>query len=359
MDEIKYKSGEFQTFIATRSFALGAFNMTVAKDAELNFDGTTVDYAGTKYTFPQLRGAIKAGWLVLPSEYEEGNPDYGRPVSANIKVRPPTDSGPSKPFEGLVTEEDERIVMSSKEHSDSVRKQNKLVSAKLNKMDTQEGVPIRSLKTPAVSKSSLTANSAGSLIREAENVQIEPGQGITEEEMLDRMPPEDREVYLAKKSSLRARYVDADQPTLVAKVKTAQTKEHEGIKLTQQVGGGIEIADMAGMGGKAKRSTRVEDGITFQNENGPERNETDPHPRSPRQPVMLKDGTADARLQIARSLCPEFPSNYDFAASSRKKIASLQANFKDRPDVIKAVFGAESDDFKAKLVNEFPTVFSK
>jgi hypothetical protein len=359
MDEIKYKSGEFQTFIATRSFALGAFNITVAKGAEILFDGTTADYAGTRYTFPQLRGATRAKWLVLPSEYEEGNPDYGRPVSANIKVRPPTDSGPSKPFEGLVTEEDERIVMSSKEHSDSVRKQNKLASSKVNQMNTQGGIPVRSLKTPAKSKSSLTASSAGSLIRSAENVQIEPGQGITEEDMLERMSPEDREVYLAKKSSLRARYIDADQPTPVAKVATVKTKEAEGIKLTQQVGGGIEIADMAGMGGKAKKSTVVEDGITFQNVNGPERIQPEPHPRSPRQPVMVKDGTVEARLQIARSICPEFPSNYDFAASSKKKLARLQADFEDRPDVIKAVFAAESDDIKAKLVTEFPTVFSK
>jgi len=365
MDEIKFKTGVFQTFVATRSFALGALNITVAIGGEVEFDGTTVDYAGTRYTFPQLRGATKAGWLVLASEYKEGSSEYGRSVSANIKVKPLL--GSTKAFEGLAIEADERIVGNSKEHTASVKDQNK--ASKTNKVssanqgivqeDPQEGVPVRTLKTSAKSKASLTANSAGSLIRSAENVQIKAGQGVTEEEALKNMSDEDRETYLAEKDALRSRHIGTQSPQVVGQVKTAKTKETEGIKLTQQVGGGIEIADMAGMGGKAKQSTIVEDGITFKNTNGPERLQPEDHPRSPRQPVMLKDGTADARILIARTICPEFPSNYDFAASSKKKLARLQADFEGRPDVLKAVFVAESDEMKAKLVTEFPAIFSR
>jgi len=94
------------------------------------------------------------------------------------------------------------------------------------------------------------------------------------------------------------------------------------------------------------------------NTNGPS-NKEQPSPRSAdaQKPVMLKDGTADFRLKVARQLCPDFPTNYDFAQNQRKKLARLQADYEDRPDVIRAVFAAESDDFKSLLLNEFPQAF--
>ena len=73
---------------------------------------------------------------------------------------------------------------------------------------------------------------------------------------------------------------------------------------------------------------------------------------------MIKDGTADARLKFAKQLCSDFPSNYDFATNPRKKLARLQADYEERPDVIRAIFAAESDDFKAVLLKEFPQAFS-
>jgi len=364
VEQIKFKQGEFQNFIATRSFALGAFDITVAKDSEVSFDGSTVEYAGATYNFPQLRGAIKANWLVLADAYEEGNPEYGKPVSANIKVRPATDDdGEAKPVESVTTDMDEQVVMSTAEHASSTREQNKTAHGKVHDaiIEKQDGVAVRALKTPAKSKDSLTAESAGSAVRAAENVQIDPGEGISEEEALDRMSPEDRAVYLEKKQSLRSQYVDSDasdknKPTSVGKVKTAKTTEKEGMKLTQKVGGGVAVADLSGSDGKPQKSTLVEEGITFQNTGGPKKTLAEPHPRAKKTKAALK-GTEDARVQIARSICAEFPDSYDFTATPKKKMARLQADFENRPDVIKAVFAAESDDFKAKLVKEFPEVF--
>jgi len=361
--QIEFKSGVPQTFTATRSFALGALNVTVAKGSSLSFDGAMVEYAGMKYSFPQLRSAVTAEWLVLDSDYDVDNPTYDKPVSANIKVRPTTDDKQAKPFKTTVTETDERVVMSYSEHASTTKAQNKAQGKEHKKgfdvIEDQEGVPIRSLKTAAkAEKVELTSESAGSAIRSAGNVQIDPGQGITEEEMLERMSLEDRTVYLAKKNSLKSRYIDTvESPRSVATVKTVQVEEKEGIKITQKVGGGVEIADMSGMGGKAKESTLMEDGIVFRNTNGPERVKVESHPRSVKQSVMFQDGTVDARINIARSLCPDFPDSYDFSAPSKKKLARLQADFEDRPDMLKAVFACESDDFKVKLVDEFPEVF--
>ena len=355
MDQIRFKTGEFITFTATRTFALGNTGINLAKGSEFEFDGSTVKYAGADYAFPQLRAAYNTRWIVKTDEYEDST-NYNRPVSANIKVRSATEDGTTKEMKAPVaTETDERVVMSSLDHSKDTKNHNAGI------VEDQDGVPVgRTFQTRAKSKSSLTAETAGSTLRSADAVQIKPGAGRSESDMLDSMSESDRADYLARKESIKSRYVDTDshQGTPVASVKTAAVKEAEGMKVTQSVGGGIETADMAGTGGKPKDSVRVEDGITFRNTNGPER-DTEPSPRSEeaQQPVMVKDGTADIRRQIAQSLCPEFPATYDFSAPEKKKLARLQADFDDRPDVIRAVFAAESDTFKATLVSEFPTAF--
>jgi len=363
MEQIKFKTGVFQEFMATRSFAMGATNVTVAKGSELEFDGSTVRYGGATHSFPQLRGAVSSAWLVPTAEYDSDNSSYGQPVSANIKMRPPTDSG--APAKAMVTlETDERVVMSSADHAANTRDQNRSRSAPTTRRagaaDSQDGVEVRTLKTAAGSRAMntrtvLTAESAGSALRDAESVQIKPGRGLSQDEMLSRMDPEERESYLASKASIKSRYVDDDAPetVTVGKVVTAKVREAEGMKLTQQVGGGVEIADMGGVGGgKAKASTVTEDGITFKNTNGPE-NKPKPHHRAEQAGI----NNAAARLQVAKALCPEFPVSYDFSAPERKKLARLQADFEDRPDILRAVFAAETDSFKARLVEEFPQAF--
>jgi hypothetical protein len=68
---------------------------------------------------------------------------------------------------------------------------------------------------------------------------------------------------------------------------------------------------------------------------------------------------ADAARKIAKSICPDFPESYDFAAPARKKIARLQADFEDRPDVIRAVAAADTDlELRNRLFVEFPGAFT-
>lgn len=362
MDQITFKMGVFQDFIATRSFALGAFNVQVAAGAELQFDGSQVQYAGQTYALPQLRAALTAGWITPTAEYNADDPRYKERAKANIKVRPATDSGGQAraAVASVTTSDDERVVMNYADHASDTRELNhskRMKTASSGGIESQDGVSVRTLG-PAKSRTSLTAESAGAALRQAENVQIKPGRGRSPEEHLAQMSPEERDIYLASKAAAKTRFVDTN-PVTVATVKTAAVTQSEGFTSKQSVGGGIEIADPTTGTGKAKASTYVEDGITFQNTNGPEKLEPQVHPRSPaaQQPVMAKDGTADVRRQIAKMVCPDFPDAYDFAAPERKKLARLQADFEDRPDILKAVFAAESDAFKATLVAEFPQAF--
>ena len=122
----------------------------------------------------------------------------------------------------------------------------------------------------------------------------------------------------------------------------------------------MEVYDASGADpGKPKVETFEQDGMKFTTTNGPSRREqASPRSAEAHKPVMLKDGSADARRMIAKQMCPDFPSNYDFSQAPRKKLARLQADYEERPDVIRAVFAAESDDFKSTLMQEFPQAFS-
>jgi hypothetical protein len=353
----------------------------------LKFDGSTVEFAGSEYSFPQLRGALKAGWITLADNYDENDPDYGRPERANIQVRHATQGGnpmaPQQKMTIATTESDEREVGNTTAHAAQTRAANKSYQPgkPVNKTGTQtvrgqngfevvedqdgQVVPGRTLKTAAGEKSkqartTLTADSAATAIRQVNEVQIDPGRGTTQEEMLEKMTPEQREEYLAQKEAYRSAHVSDPAPRkVVGGVKKAETKTTEGITVKSDVGGGIEIADPIGAGGKAKESTYVEDGITFKNTNGPSPKAQAPqaHPRSD-EALAKKAASVDVRRRIAKSMCADFPDNYQFDLAPKKKLARLQADYEDRPDILQAVFAAESDEMKALLIEEFPQAFS-
>ena len=385
-DQIAYKNGTPQHFIAARTFSLGSTGMTVPKGSDIMFDGTTVQFGGSEFSHPQFRGAIRAGWATPAANYDPDSREAERPIAANIQVRHPTQggnpmTGGTRPSMGTatVTENDEREVGNVAAHRQATQDRNRnhrhgehIEARPGTSVELQDGVPVRTLKTSNTGEKSktqrtiLTAESAGSRIREAESpAPIDAGRGTTEEEMLDRMEPAQREAYLSEKAALKSRYVDVDtdnqRPVVATIKKSNKTQSTEGITAKVTTGGGTETWDGAGTGdgGAVKQSTVTVDGIVMKNTNGPS-NREQPSPRSEaaHAPVMLKDGSAEVRLKLARAICPDFPDNYDFAANPRKKLARLQADYEDRPDVIKAIYMAEADDFKATLLREFPAAFS-
>jgi hypothetical protein len=384
-DQIAYKQGDKKHFVAARTFALGSTGMTVPKGADIMFDGTTVEFGGTTFSHPQFRGAVRAGWATLAENYDPDDRSAERPIAANIQVRHPTQGG--NPMTGgnrnasamtpTVTEDDEREVSNVSAHRQATADRNRnhrhgehIEARPGTSVELQDGVPVRKLKTAAGEKAKqartvITAETAGSRIREAESpAPIDAGRGMTEEEMLERMAPAQREAYLSEKSALKSRYVDVDtdaqRPVVATLNKSKSSQTTEGVTAKVTTGGGTETWDGAGTGdgGATKVTTTTVDGIKMTNTNGPS-NREQPSPRSAeaQKPVMLKDGSADVRLMVAKQLCPDFPSNYDFAANQRKKLARLQADYEDRPDVIRAIFAAESDDFKSVLIREFPQAF--
>jgi hypothetical protein len=239
-------------------------------------------------------------------------------------------------------------------------------------VEHQDGVPVPgiSFKTPSGKKaksSSADILKAGELIHSASKVKIQPGVGRSRDQLIadaraKGVPEEEILRYEQELAARRAtKLVDADlRHQVVGQVRSPQVVSAEGFKLTQSVGGGTEIADLGGTGGQTRTDVVEEDGIKFTTTNGPKK--VVRFAKKSAASSTLGAGSADDAVcrTIARSVCSDFPDNYVFTDPTRKKIARLQADYDDRPDVIRAVAAAETDgEIKRRLVEEFPEVFNR
>jgi hypothetical protein len=404
-EQIAFRHGELQHFITTRGFTLGNIGngqpLTLSKGTDVLFDGTTAEVNGGRYPMPQLRGAFKAGWLIRAASYDEFDTTSERPRSANIQVKHAADGGnPLRPnqsnFARATSEDvDEREVGNVTAHANSIRDRNngyvpgQRVTGQVI-IEPQDGVEVRSgFQTPsgdeanrhALNRAHLTGNNIGGLLHHANNVgQIAPGEGISEEEYLARMSPRQRDEYLAQIEMRRSQYVSEPRPSqptmldnggsrVVGRVQNRGSETREGITASLFTGGGTETADMSGYDqAPARSSVLTQDGMTFRTTNGPRKDvhfsaEASGAPTrvvaslNPSPAVSVKEAPAAVRRMVAKQFCADFPDNYDFTVSPRKKLARLQADYEDRHDVLKAVFAAEGDDMKQMLLSEFPQAF--
>lgn len=378
--QIQFRSGQPLKFIATRQFALGNSGMTIQQGSELEFDGSHASYGGSHpVLMPQLRGAVKTGWLVLAADYDPNDLSSSIPRPAGVQVRNAQGGNPmDPPTRTLVTTADaeEREVGNVRAHAREVQDRNsnyratqgRRVNSSMVTIESQEGVEVRKLTTPTKWETNFERTTPGEAISRANSVKVQPGEGRTREDVMANMGEEEREEYLARIEAHRNSHASEEDPEalrerknneailarrVVGRVAAPQNTQREGFNVTNSVGGGTEIADVAGMGGPVVESVTESEGMTFRNTNVGK-------PKSAARPVVAAASAADmdTRRKIARSICPDFPENYVFDDPIRKKIARLQADYDDRPDVIRAVAAADTDlEVRQRLVEEFPGAF--
>jgi hypothetical protein len=387
----QFRAGENQTFIATRSFALGSSGITVPEGSEVVFDGTSVSYAGlAPVVMPQLRGALRAGWIVPKQQYDPNAPAQ-RPQAAGMTVRQADGGNPMKPDNRrqVVTtvDEEEREVGNVGDHAAATRARNKENYRRKRTprqestagqryeggaVEAQDGVEVPgvSFQTPAGEESKKTSTDmtrAGSAISRANKVKIVPGKGRTREELIrdaiqrGGLTGEELQEYQEElAAAISARGGDASVVNqIVGHVPAPGTRETEGFVVAGSVGGGTAIEDLGGTGAQGRQQVVEEEGIKFTQTAGPKRDVRLVDTPAAAPPAAEASPVDDAVCRtIAKAVCADFPENYVFTDPIRKKIARLQADYDDRPDVIKAVAAAETDgEVKRRLVQEFPEAF--
>ena len=304
--QVRYKAGNFVTYTATRTFsavdrAEGVVQLQHGEEVE--YDGYTLRYGGEDIKAPNLRSAVKANWLV-PEGFEGSVPVPVAPRRTNVFAG------------GSVLDSDERIVSNHGERTAGVLSHNKQVGRAHVVMESgDDGVVIGSggFKVKAGSarnQPGVDMSTTGTrAIQELTSYQRRGVAGLSQDEYLEKMDPSQREEYLDKIETRKASILVA--ANLAPPEKKAKREKKPGQDLPS-----------------ADKETKIE-----------------------------KDGTLDARKVVAKALCQDFPDTYDFGQQWKKRLANIRFNFEDRPDVIRAIFAAESDDFKKVLLAEFPEVF--
>lgn len=359
-------------YLSLRKFSIGNPAIDIPKNASLYFDGYTLTLQGRPpVPLPQLRGAISAGWLIEASMYQDGM-QAPLPQSANIMIRPADGGNPmnARPRIAVtMAQEEEREVGTIRGHARAVQNINNGVV-----VEQQDGVPVRHLGRPNVRGESteLTASNANRAIEASKARPVQPGQGRTRDEIMAQMDPAARANYEAQINMRKSAYTDVDervavpptpqypvhasddhQGTVVATVMPGESSRkatREGISAPMTVGGGIETIDLGGGGGAPVETRKViREGIVFTETNGPKVGVS--------AVVEPEVKETDPRRMVAKAVCRDFPALYDFDAPVKKKVARIQADFEDRPDIIRACFAAENDEMKARLTAEFPSAF--
>lgn len=384
--QIQYTPGKPRTFIAAKTFALGRTGVSLQRGMSFDYDGAILTIPGyAPIQMPELRGAVRQGWIVPAEEFDENDFSAMRPVAANMTVRNADGGNPMKPpprhsINTAHVESEEREVQNVQKHASGVRTANTqnyrrgsenraLPGRFITQVEEQDARPVgRGFRTPAKQETNLEKTSVYEAISAANSVRIEPGQGLTRDEMVEQMDPEAAAQYTAEIAARRAMHVatPASMPVArqVGQIRSgAATVQREGMTVRNHVGGGVETADFAGTDVRSKEQvvTVEAEGMRFTNTNGPKRDVVRVVPATAKAeataPVSIK-GTEDTRRKIAKMMCPDFPDQYDFDASDRKKVARIQADFEDRSDVIRAIFAAENDAMKNRLLQEFPEAFA-
>lgn len=418
-------------YIIAKDFTVSQLNHRLTSGDTVLFDGVTLTVPGyNPVSVPQFRQAIHTGWAVARNQPQTAS----TPDRPNLRMTPANSGNPLAPAAKIQVNPAEvydhiQVAGTASNHAANTKQANKMTRAQLANRDRDryrgrrpstvsdeigDAYSAKVSETPRelMTESKSYTNILGREYTEhkqiAESVQIEPGRGLTREEVLERMTPEEQDIYLARleaqrnqhqmevmqrQAAMMGMYAGMPQipgmpqmpnnmltpaanpyiqPTpfgpppqpspygqqfgqsqVVGKIGTSvNSGSSDGIQTSVQIG-----SRNTGMLPQQQVRTTVEDGITFTQSVQPLQQQPRLSPEASEQQKSVLKKSENMRRQTAKMLCPDFPDNYDFDASLRKKIARLQADYEDRPDVMRAVFVAETDEVKAELIQAFPGVF--
>lgn len=319
----------YKQYVANMDFKMAAgspLGEKVYRGTTFEFDGLNVRAEdGTVGMVPFLKGAIQKGWVVPADQFDDSEEFISAPpVAAPMGLGPTRHVGnstaPRVKVPMVVAEEDSREAMVVRDRTRMVQANNdarhtaRRVSAEAGGYSTvDDGEVVRRVSTPAKMSSRVTPETVGAEISRFENsvrIQAQLAPGMRSPKAMPVVSGDDNP-SIALRSSQKA---------------------------------------------PPKGYTEVE-GIRFASPNPPP-SEAVSAPQALSSSPSISPQEASLRLRMAQSACNDFPENYDFGMPEKKKLARMVADFEGRPDVIRAIWLAETDGFKNAIVQNFPEVFS-
>jgi hypothetical protein len=324
MEQIKWQRGNFLKFFAQMKIRVGgASPVDIMKGDEFEYDGSILKYSGMEFSQPQMRGAVLSGWATLamddmPSvEAVRPTRNIAKAQTINRDLNKVQRASPAV-IETSSLDEDE--VLQVADRSSASPQGPKIITAQDNRKsrldvksdtsDDQGAVTIARIKTSAKATFEASRSDSGRKLQELENL-----------------------------SNVRADLIE-------------KTVVKEGVTIKSNVGRVDRIetdsSDESNVVGRVRNSSvdHVE-GISIRDTS----NIRDPKPAK-----AISTEKLSPRIRIARSICPDFPSDWVFEGKLADRLAALKS-VNPSAEFIEALYAAEGDQMRKLLVKEYPEQF--
>lgn len=238
MTDLAFATGVFNSYRAVLKFHAGKIATDIREGEVVQFDGQTIRINGVEHNYPELRAAIRVGWVVP----ENDNISKYRPKSSNVKVRPAVDTKKGKEAQVTITQDEQdmgpavRKVSAPKEEvvstpafsrevknaDDSEREVGPSIrnaSVKSGDPNNEDARPIGKVRTPAVTKTVISDGAQAA--REAARLDNDPpprailasvkgndihaAEAEKVESIIDSLNPEDRARMIAEQRKAQAK----------------------------------------------------------------------------------------------------------------------------------------------------------
>jgi hypothetical protein len=338
-----YKFNDFRSYTVFKPFKIttNINNQDVALSLkageEFQYDGFVLRYGGTEYRSTSLRSAETKGWIVPTEAY---NPDAAFSDSANVRVKTPANEKTGAWESTIRVHEDERPVMDVSRHASGVVATNSRRFTNSAVVVEDPGVVIKTgfAVQAGLNSNFVDPNQTRSLIADIERkARLVPGESV------DRPMDEESEAELASiREATRQRLlsdVTLHAPSPADHI-PERTVYKEGVKLTTNFAPRSEL-QLPAPPPPPQRMVPAS--------NAPEKKKM----------PELKELSPEVKFAMAKAICADFPERYDFSAPAKKRVALLQLDYDNRPDIIAAAYRVEAQETKLLLSSTFPEVFAE
>lgn len=371
MPVIKWKRNEFRKFYAKIKINIGGKeSLYIAKGDEFEYDGTVLKYGGTEINTLAVRGVIEKGeWAsenpddesmpraVVPERNRAKSQSINRDLSRVARVQ----------GQGLETDhEDEQTVLDIADRRvqgsgtkilnvpndraapriltahDNHRRTPGGMIVDLDAVDTQEGVTVGTVRTPAqLGTVDMTKSSSYDISNKLETRARDNGYTKVQKGTVGFIPNEEViQEGITIRSNLRK--MDRNRPVDVG-------QEDDGIVVGQvrhtdkrSSIDGITVNDTSKRSSQAKKVAK----------------QTTPAKKTTvkAKPVVI-DTNLNPKIRMARRFDPNFPDDWSFDGKLAERLANVKKHG-PTPEFLEALFAAEGDQMRKVLQKEYPEQFS-
>jgi hypothetical protein len=302
---------------------------------EFEYDGQLLKYAGSEIHTPQLRGAIRNGWVTtdqdnVGSEHVSTvqlNRNIAKAQTVNKDMSRVQRSGPTQLDTDSLDEETVLNVSDRRDSSKNSRATPQVIKSENNRragmrveggiQENQDAVTIGRVRSPAKIKVDIDKSSG--MTHDIEN------RGLGQPELFENKVIEREGVRVTTNVGNLNRNVQAAQEEdgeVVGQVRTTRTSSSDG----------IEVKDTSSI-----------------------RNKTSGAPVNKSQPVKI-DTTLSPKIRMARRIDPGFPSNWMFSGRLADRLEAVKQHG-DTPEFLEALYAAEGDQMRKALEKAYPGQF--